>query len=169
MSKVVAAKIRPMTLSDIEPVIKIDRQSFSMPWSEQLYRSELSNNPAAYLFVIEAGEELQEVVGFLGFWFIVDEAHISTFAIDPAFRRKGLGRRLLKFALARAASLGAELASLEVRLSNRSAVKLYEEFGFTITGRRKGYYQDNGEDALFMVLKDIKPSRIDMREGKSES
>lgn len=159
MTKETAGHIRRMILSDIDSVVLIDRNSFSMPWSEQFYRSELNDNSAAYLYVIETLESVQHVVGYLGFWFIVDEAHISTFAVHPMHRRKGYGRSLLAYALTRAARLGAEIVSLEVRSSNLAAVKIYESFGFAITARKKGYYQDNGEDALFMILDDIQPWR----------
>ncbi len=154
-----------MTLADIDSVVMIDRESFSMPWSAQFYRSELNDNPAAYLYVAETGEGEREVVGYLGFWFIVDEAHISTFAIHPGFRMRGFGRALLKYALEQAAAFGAEVVSLEVRASNRTAAAIYESFGFGVTGRKQGYYQDNGEEALFMRLDDLRPWRTSVREA----
>ena len=156
--------IRRMTLADIDSVVMIDRDSFSMPWSAQFYRSELNDNPAAYLYVIESGEKEREVVGYLGFWFIVDEAHISTFAVHPQFRKRGFGRALLIGALGHAAALGAEVVSLEVRASNHTAAAIYESLGFRVTGRKQGYYQDNGEDALFMRLDDLQPWRTSIRE-----
>ena len=105
------------------------------------------------------------MAGYLGFWFIVDEAHISTFAVHPQYRRRGFGRALLEHALGHAAALGAELVSLEVRASNHTAAAIYESFGFTVTGRKQGYYQDNGEEALFMRLEDLQPWRKSIREA----
>jgi len=165
MPKDTAVHIRRMSLADIDSVVLIDRTSFSLPWSEQFYRSELNDNSAAYLYVIVTGEGVQDVVGYLGFWFIVDEAHISTFAVHPGYRRNGYGRRLLTHALSQASSLGAEMVSLEVRASNQAAVKLYESFGFGVTGRKTGYYQDTGEDALFMILEDLEPWRGNRKGG----
>jgi ribosomal-protein-alanine N-acetyltransferase len=159
-----AVSIRRMTLADIDSVVKIDRASFSMPWSARFYRSELNDNPAAYLHVIESGDKEREVVGYLGFWFIVDEAHISTFAVHPQYRRRGFGRALLEHALGQAAALGAEVVSLEVRASNHTAAVIYESFGFRVTRRNQGYYQDNGEEALFMRLDDLQPWRTGVRE-----
>jgi ribosomal-protein-alanine N-acetyltransferase len=158
-----AVHIRRMTLADLRSVIEIDRQSFSMPWSESTYRNELMANPAAYLYVAE--EEGQEtVIGYIGFWFIVDEAHISTLAVDARYRRQGIGRRLLQTALFEAARLGAEIVSLEVRASNGAALQLYRDFGFQLQERRAGYYQDNGEDALYMLLGNLEPWRGSTRE-----
>jgi ribosomal-protein-alanine N-acetyltransferase len=166
MAKVTAGPIRRMSLDDIETVVSIDQRSFSLPWSEHFYRSELNDNPAAYLYVIEEGESPRHVVGYLGFWFIVDEAHISTFAVDPGYRRASYGRRLLTHALSQAVGLGAEMVSLEVRASNQVAVTLYESFGFRVTGRKTGYYQDNGEEALFMILEDLEPWRKSEQEAR---
>lgn len=153
-----AAHIRRMTLADLEAVIEIDRKSFSMPWSERTYRNELTANPAAYLYVAENAAQGQ-ILGYIGFWFIVDEAHISTLAVKPAYRRRGIGRWLLQMALEEAAHLGAEIASLEVRVSNLAAIELYRKYGFLTRERRAGYYQDNGEDALYMILGDLEPWR----------
>ena len=164
MTKDSAVHIRRMSLDDIDSVVLIDRTSFSMPWSEQFYRSELNDNSAAHLYVIVNGDGVQDVVGYLGFWFIVDEAHISTFAVHPGYRRNGYGRRLLTHALLQASGLGAAMVSLEVRASNLAALGLYETFGFGVTARKTGYYQDNGEDALFMILDNLEPWRKNVRQ-----
>ena len=150
--------IRRMTLADLPAVLEIDHDSFSMPWSERTYRNELTANPAAYLFVAEYGQPAV-VIGYVGFWFIVDEAHISTLAVKPANRRQGIGRLLLQTALEEAARLGAEIVSLEVRTSNAAAIELYRQYGFSPRERRAGYYQDNGEDALYMILGNLEQWR----------
>jgi ribosomal-protein-alanine N-acetyltransferase len=139
-----------------------------MPWSERTYRSELTSNPAAYLFVAE-NDSQERLLGYIGFWFIADEVHISTLAVKPVYRRRGIGRRLLQTALVEAARLGAEIASLEVRASNHAAIELYREHDFSLRKRRVGYYQDNGEDALYMILGNLEPWRSRAREVQSDT
>ena len=142
-----------MTLADLPAVLEIDRLSFALPWPERSYRFELSENPAAHLMVAEsAGENHRAIVGYVGYWLIVDEAHISTIAVDPGLRGQGIGELLLSHALDGARNLGAEMATLEVRASNEAAINLYRKFGFQVVGRRAAYYRDNEEDALLMTL-----------------
>jgi ribosomal-protein-alanine N-acetyltransferase len=102
---------------------------------------------ARYL-VVRAGAR---VIAYAGLWLMVDEAHVTTFAVLPAYRRRGIGGLLLTELMALAADLGAAVCTLEVRLSNAAARKLYEEFGFRPVGVRPRYYSDNGEDALIMT------------------
>jgi len=145
--------IRPMTLDDLPQVLEIDRLSFPIPWPERSYRFELSENPSSTLLVAtrkEAG--CTRLAGYIGFWLIVDEAHISTLAVHPRFRRQGIGSGLLEAALEQAAGKGADFATLEVRVSNQVAIDLYRRFGFHVVGRRAKYYRDNDEDALLMTL-----------------
>jgi ribosomal-protein-alanine N-acetyltransferase len=91
------------------------------------------------------------VVAYAGIWLMVDEAHITTFAVLPAYRRRGIGGLLLAELMAMSADLGAAVCTLEVRLSNAAARRLYAEFGFKPVGVRPRYYTDNGEDALIMT------------------
>ena len=148
--------IRPMCLVDVDRVVQIDRLSFSLPWSERTYRLELNENSAAHLFVAEVDDQLkQPIVGYVGFWFLVDEAHISTLAVHPEYREQGIGSRLLEEALIEALRLGADLVTLEVRESNEGPIDLYEKFGFQVKARKARYYRDNHEDALLMVLDDL--------------
>jgi ribosomal-protein-alanine N-acetyltransferase len=144
-----------MRWEDVPEVVAIDQVSFPSPWSENTYRQELQQNPVAYLFVAESLEKVgpqKAVIGYIGFWFIVDEAHISTFAVAPRWRRKGFGRMILDEALNKARQLGAEWITLEVRESNQAAINLYEQYGFEMRGLRPGYYHDTDEDALVMFL-----------------
>ncbi len=142
-----------MTLEDLPGVLEIDRVSFPVPWPERSYRFELAENPAAQLFVAETSDEAEsQVVGFIGYWLIGDEVHISTFAIHPDYRKQGIGESMMVRALRTARARGAALATLEVRVSNWPAIHLYEKLGFEQVGRRAGYYRDNGEDALLMTL-----------------
>lgn len=142
-----------MTLADLPAVLEIDRLSFALPWPERSYRFELSENPAAHLMVAEMGRENHRaIVGYVGYWLIVDEAHISTIAVDPGWRGQGIGELLLGHAMEAAQNLGADMATLEVRASNEAAINLYRKFGFQTVGRRAAYYRDNEEDALLMTL-----------------
>ena len=160
-------KLREMRLEDVHRVAAIDQISFPTPWSETTYRQELRENPAAHLYVAEEAKDhsnQREVVGFVGFWFIVDEAHISTIAVHPDWRRIGLGRLILGYALQKAKTLGADLVTLEVRESNHAAIALYRDFGFELRGRRRGYYRDNDEDALVMFKDQLGQRQGDLRE-----
>lgn len=144
--------IRPMTLDDLPVVLDIDKLSFPQPWPESSYRFELTTNLASILLVAEVDEEL---VGYIGSWLLVDETHVSTLAVHPNFRRRGIARRLLLELLRRSAANGADIATLEVRVSNQAAIDLYTSFGFRITGRRPGYYRDNHEDAHIMTMVEV--------------
>ncbi|HUS84333.1 MAG TPA: ribosomal protein S18-alanine N-acetyltransferase [Anaerolineales bacterium] len=158
--------MRTMCLSDVDQVVQIDRLSFTLPWSERTYRLELTENSAAHLYVAELeGQHEQPVVGYVGFWFIVDEAHISTLAVHPDFRGMGIGRRLLEEALVEALLLGADLVTLEVRASNQRPIDLYKNFGFRVKAVKPRYYRDNHEDALLMILDDLPGWRELIQEG----
>jgi len=154
--------VREMTLEDIPGVLEIDRVSFSNPWPERSYRYELTENPAAQLFVAKLDDGT--IVGYLGYWLISDEVHISTFAVRPEFRMQGIGKDLLIRALAHASDKGAYVATLEVRESNEPAILLYETLGFEAVGSRKGYYRDNDEDAILMTLNGI--TNLPRKEGQ---
>lgn len=156
--------IRAMTLDDLPEVLAIDQLSFPSPWPERSYRYELTENRASTLLVADREEDGQRsVVGYLGYWLIADEVHISTLAVHPDHRGQGIGRRLLQDGLRSARVRGARMATLEVRPSNEVAVGLYRTFGFVVVGRRSGYYRDNGEDALLMTLLKLR-ARIDPAE-----
>jgi ribosomal-protein-alanine N-acetyltransferase len=144
--------IEPMTLDDLPAVRAIERASFTTPWPDDAYRSELQTNRLATYVVARAGEE---VVGFAGLWLMVDEAHITTFAVHPAWRRRRIGERLLVALLDVAIARQAREATLEVRLSNVAARRLYEKYGFRPVGLRPRYYSDDGEDALIMTTEPL--------------
>jgi ribosomal-protein-alanine N-acetyltransferase len=137
-----------MELADIPSVHAIERASFVVPWPDDAYRNELLTNRLASYIVARSGDEL---VGFAGLWVMVDEAHVTTFAVDPRWRRRGIGERLLLALLDLAIARRAREATLEVRLSNMPARRLYEKYGFRPVGIRPRYYSDNGEDALIMT------------------
>jgi ribosomal-protein-alanine N-acetyltransferase len=156
--------IRPMTMDDLDTVLEIDQLSFPRPWPESSYRFELTANQASILLVAEAGDRL---VGYIGSWLLVDEVHISTLAVHPELRKRGIARRLLMSLLKRAVSTGADLATLEVRVSNQPAIELYQSFGFRINGRRPRYYRDNHEDAHIMTLDKLSEhlKRMEVEDG----
>jgi ribosomal-protein-alanine N-acetyltransferase len=151
-----------MTLGDLPSVHAIERGSFSVPWPDDAYRNELLTNRLASYVVARAGAD---VVGFGGLWVMVDEAHITTFAVDPRWRRRGVGEWLLLALLDRAVERGAREATLEVRLSNMPARRLYEKYGFRPVGIRPRYYSDNGEDALIMTTDPLASAAVRERLG----
>ncbi len=141
-----------MCLSDIPAVQAIERASFTTPWPPQAYRQELETNRLAqYLVVRHEGD----VIAYGGVWLMVDEAHITTFAVHPGWRRRGIGERLLVALLDVAVDRGAREATLEVRLSNLPARRLYEKYGFRPVGLRPHYYTDDNEDALIMTTEPL--------------
>ncbi len=149
--------IEPMGLADLPAVQSIERASFTTPWPPNAYRSELETNRLAHYVVARAG---REVVGFGGIWIMVDEAHVTTFAVAPEWRRRRVGERLLLALLDLAVARRASEATLEVRLSNLPARRLYEKFGFRPVGLRPRYYSDNGEDALIMTTEPLASSAM---------
>jgi len=141
-----------MILEDLPAIQAIERAAFSAPWPANAYRTELETNKLAHYLVVRVGEE---IAGFAGLWLMVDEAHVTTFAIDPAWRRNHLAERLLVALLDVALDRRATEATLEVRLSNLAARRLYEKFGFRPVGLRPRYYTDNNEDALIMTTEPL--------------
>ena len=144
--------VEPMRLDDLPAVHRIERASFTSPWPEHAYRSELETNRLAHYLVARVGDQ---VVGYGGMWLMVDEAHITTFAIHPAWRRQRIGERLLLAFLDLAVDRDAHEATLEVRLSNLAARRLYEKYGFRPVGLRPRYYSDDHEDALIMTTEPL--------------
>jgi ribosomal-protein-alanine N-acetyltransferase len=161
--------VEPMRLRDIKEVMEIERVSFPSPWSARAYRYELLGNDLSYYFVARQrwteepelgllakarrslGVEMRPpILGHSGFWLMLGEAHISTIAVQPNWRRRGIAELLLVAMLDRATELGAEKATLEVRVSNVTAQNLYYKYGFQQVGLRRHYYRDKDEDALTM-------------------
>ena len=150
----VRLRIGPMTFADLPEVHRIERASFSVPWPDEAYRSELMANRLASYLVVRA-DGVDGIIAYGGIWLMVDEAHITTFAVDPAWRRQGVGETLLVALLDLALARHAQEATLEVRLSNLPARRLYEKYGFRPVGLRPRYYSDNGEDALIMTTEPL--------------
>ena len=146
--------LRPMTLDDVDEVMAIESLVYTQPWSARGYRHELTHNDLAHYQALTVSDapSRQQLIGYAGYWLVLDETHISTIVIHPEWRGLGLGELLLLNALQQASSQGATLATLEVRRSNLVAQLLYQKYGFEVTGERLRYYQDNHEDALIMTL-----------------
>lgn len=140
--------VEPMALKHLPAVHRIERASFSAPWPDDAYRSEILTNRLASYLVIRAATE---VIAYGGIWLMVDEAHVTTFAVDAAWRRQRVGETLLIALLELALARRARETTLEVRLSNVPARRLYEKYGFRPVGVRPRYYSDNNEDALIMT------------------
>ena len=136
-----------MRRDDVDRVVEIERDAFSMPWSRGAFLYELEQNRAARAWVFRIDGVL---VGYLCLWEIGDEIHITNIAVDRAWRRQGIARHLLGEILEDARRRGVRAVFLEVRPTNAGALGLYEALGFHVIGRRKGYYYDTGEDALVM-------------------
>ena len=141
-----------MTFEDLPAVHAIERASFAVPWPNDAYRNELATNRLASYVIARADDA---IVGFAGLWVMVDEAHVTTFAVHPRWRRRGVGERLLLALIDIAVARQAREATLEVRLSNMPARRLYEKYGFRPVGIRPRYYSDNGEDALIMTTEPL--------------
>jgi ribosomal-protein-alanine N-acetyltransferase len=143
-----------MQVTDLPRVQQIESSSFPTPWPLEGYRHELLKNDRAHYVVLtcegSAGEE--QIVGYAGHWLIADEVHISTIAVEPQRRGRGLGALLLLQMVSHGFVQGASLVTLEVRSRNEVAQTLYRDHGFAEVGLRRGYYKDTGEDAILMSL-----------------
>lgn len=154
--------IRPLTVEDLGEVATIEKLSFPSPWPSSAYATELTTNRLArYVGAWSSGD----LVGFGGLWLMVDEAHITTMAVHPTQRRRGVGSALLLELLQESRRGGARVATLDVRVSNLAAQRMYASFGFAEVGRRIRYYDDNGEDALVMTTPELESSEQLAREA----
>ncbi len=142
-------KIREMVFEDVYQVLKIEKVSFSSPWSEKIFQNEL-RSPISVSYVAVSECPTPEVIGYINFWIVADELHLNNVAVHPEQRGTGIASALLERMLRTGKAEGAARATLEVRVSNSTAVRLYEKFGFSVMGRRPRYYSDTNEDALIM-------------------
>ncbi len=139
--------VEPMTVTDLDSVLAIERVSFLTPWSRAAFVYELKQNRVARCWV---ARHSRDVVGYLCLWEVGPEVHITNIAVHPGWRRRGVARTLLGGLMEDARRRGITQVILEVRPTNAEARGLYESFGFRVIGRRRGYYPDTGEDALVM-------------------
>jgi ribosomal-protein-alanine N-acetyltransferase len=145
-------KIEFMQVNDLDEVMLIEKMSFPTPWSREMFLLDLLDNSSAYYLVARCRDK---VIGYTGFWLIAGEMHIANLAVHPSFRRQKVAHRLLLDSLYLALSKGAQRSTLEVRVSNFGAQKLYENFGFIKAGVRKRYYSDTKEDAIIMWVYEL--------------
>lgn len=152
-------RIAPMEARHIPEVLAIEKASNTLPWSEHAFKTETESEHGMLLVAtleqrVRGGEPLGPlgVVGYAGAWLIVDEAHITTVAVHPGYRRQGIARKLIESLLEACASRGATCSTLEVRAGNAAAIELYESLGFVRAALRRKYYADNSEDAVVMWL-----------------
>jgi len=145
--------LRPMRIADLDVVMGIDRLSFPTPSKESLFQYEIRENRLARYQVLGTRIDGQEaIIGFAGYWMIADGAHVSTIAVSPPYRGRGLSELLLLNILLMANEHAAQMATLEVRQSNHVAQTLYQKYGFEVVGQRRGYYRDTNEDAVLMSV-----------------
>jgi [ribosomal protein S18]-alanine N-acetyltransferase len=138
---------RMMDIEDIDQVMVIEHESFTIPWSREAFYNELVQNQFAVYLVLEVEDR---IVGYCGVWIVVDEAHITNVALLPEYRGRKLGEALMRKVIEVAKEKGAKTMTLEVRMTNTIAQSLYRKLGFQGGAIRKNYYTDNHEDALVM-------------------
>lgn len=139
--------IDPMRLRDLGEILKIEKLSFTTPWSKQAFLSELLDNDRAYYLVAKVNDR---PVGYIGIWLVAGEGHVTNIAVHPDYRRRGIGNQLLLAIEKLALERGVNRLTLEVRVSNEGAQRLYRKLGYMPAGIRRRYYRDNDEDALIM-------------------
>ena len=145
-----AVRIREFRESDLEAIMAIEVEAFSVPWSRENFRNEYENEAISHFLVAELEDHPGTVAGYMCCFLVLDEVHITNLAVGKKFRRRGIAEQLLLHFLKASEKQGARWATLEVRVSNEPARRLYTKFGFAPSGIRKGYYPDNKEDALIM-------------------
>ena len=139
--------VRVATPADADAILALERASFSIPWSEESIRSDLAENAAARYWV---AEEDGRVVGYVGLWRVLDEGQIMDVAVLPSHRRRGIATELLEALIEDCEAAGIDRLLLEVREKNVGALALYERLGFEREGLRRGYYPDDGDNAVLM-------------------
>lgn len=141
--------IRMATEDDAAAIAEIEKECIRVPWSYESIRKDLAENKMARYFFAEYDGKS---AGYVGIWNVWGEGDINNVAVLPEFRRCHIGTELIKEMLDAGRREGIAAYTLEVRAGNEPALGLYRSFGFTEEGIRKGYYQDNGEDAVIMRL-----------------
>jgi [ribosomal protein S18]-alanine N-acetyltransferase len=149
-------ELRRLDLSDLDAVERIERASYPAPWSRSMFAGELAKPSSLSLAAIAGGQ----LVGYLVLSRYVDAWHVMNLAVDPRWRRQGIGAALLERLLEETAGDTERGYTLEVRVSNAEAIRLYERFGFRSRGIRRGYYTDNREDAIIMWRDPVVPDGV---------
>ncbi len=154
MTGVTALNLRRMREADLEVVTELEAQAYSQPWNAHVFAEELSQPSRTYIVI----EDQTEVLGYAGLMVVGTEAHVTTVVVHPDRREDRLGTRLMLALAAEAIEQGAKSMTLEVRVSNKAAQRLYRRFGMAPVGMRRKYYQD--EDAMIMWVHDIDGSEF---------
>lgn len=144
--------IRKMTVSDIPFVVEIEKQCFSLPWSEKSFEDSLSREDTIFLVCVDNVQMDETITGYMGLYVSFDEASVTNVAVSPVYRKKGYGEALVAAAKEAAKATGAENIFLEVRVSNEPAISLYKKLGFEELGIRKKFYEHPVEDAIIMKV-----------------
>ena len=143
-------EIRRLSLQDLDAIVEIENAVYPTPWSRSMFAGELAKPSSICLGAFEAEGEEGALVGYLVVSRYVDAWHVMNVAVSPSYRRRGIATALLDRLFELTAGDGRRGYTLEVRVSNRHAIELYERLGFKARGIRRGYYTDNREDALIM-------------------
>ena len=146
-------RFRPMNTADLDEIMVIERSAYRFPWSQGFFLQELQVPCARSILADVDGK----IIGFVLFWLLPGTIDIHNIATHVDYRRRGIARLLLSRVLGQAKAQSISRVTLEVRKSNSPAQKLYESMDFVVAGIRKGYYSDNGEDALVMT-RDLPPA-----------
>ena len=150
--------IKPADSTHLDQILEIEQAAFSAPWTRSMFDAEVVGNPFSRLFVatpIDDRGQPEAIVGYLCYWIVFEELRLLNLAVSQPWRRQGVARRFVQFALHEAQSQGVERALLEVRASNVAARSLYDGFGFREYGSRVAYYTDPEEDAILMRLEPL--------------
>jgi len=143
-----AVHFRQIHPPDVDEIMTIEQASFAFPWSPRFFLQELRVPCARSLLALLGGK----AVGYIIYWLLPGEVDIHNLAVHPAHRRQGIATSLLREVIEEAKRNASTRVTLEVRKSNEAAQKLYHSLGFEARGIRQGYYSDDGEDALAMIL-----------------
>lgn len=143
----VDVRIESMQISHLTEVLEIEKMCFSNPWSLESFRNELTENPRA-LYLVALYKK--RVIGYIGNWIICNEGHITNLAVHPKWQKLGVGEKLIRTLIEISKVYDVYHFTLEVRVSNLGAKRLYRRLGFEEVGLRKKYYQNNQEDAIIM-------------------
>jgi ribosomal-protein-alanine N-acetyltransferase len=135
---------------DLPEIHAIERDSFPVPWTENLLRQEIASSLARILVARLETAQGCCVAGYVIYWLVADEIHLQNIAVRSDLRRRGVGSRLLDKAMQESRRCGARWATLEVRRANLAAQELYGKHGFSVRGVRACYYTDTGDDALIL-------------------
>lgn len=140
-------RVRTARPADLPRVVRIERASFPLPWSESAFRSVMRRENGRLVVADRSGE----VVGYAAVWFAGDQGELGDIAVHPDCRREGVGRRLVRAVTEEARRRGARRLFLQVRESNHAALRLYARTGFRKVGRRRDYYRSPTEDAYVLL------------------